>query len=76
MEYISAETQPLFFLNASDEHMFPNRYTEQAAKKLYALGGTCHIKTYQDAEHGFFYEFTRRRQKEAFVDILEFIKEL
>ncbi len=76
IEYLSVETQPLFFLNASDEHMFPNRYIEQAAKKLCALGGTCLTKTYQDAEHGFFYDLTRRCQKEAFIDILEFIKNL
>jgi acetyl esterase/lipase len=73
MEYISPKTQALFFLNASDEHMFPIRFTEQLAEKLRTLGGTCLTKTYQDAEHGFFYELTRRRQKEAFTDILEFI---
>ena len=76
MEYLSAETQPLFFLNASDEHMFPKRYTEQAAEKLDALGRECKIKVYENAEHGFFYDLTRRCQKEAFTDILDFMKKL
>jgi len=76
MEYLSAETQPLFFLNASDEHMFPNRYTVKAAEKLLLLGRTCIVKTYENAEHGFFYDLTRRPQKQAFTDILEFIEQL
>jgi len=76
IEYISAETQPLFFLNASDEHMFPNRYTELAAEKLRSFGQKCILKTYENAEHGFFYDLTRRRQKEAFADVLDFIKNL
>jgi len=73
MEYISSETQALFFINASDEHMFPCRYTIDAAEKLCSFGQTCITKTYENAEHGFFYDLTRRRQKEAFADILEFI---
>jgi acetyl esterase/lipase len=76
MEYISSETQALFFINASDEHMFPCRYTIDAAEKLRSFGQTCITKTYENAEHGFFYDLTRRRQKEAFIDILEFIEQL
>ena len=66
----------MFFLNASDEHMFPNRYTEQAAEKLRSFGQTCIVKTYENAEHGFFYDLIRRQQKEAFADILKFIEKL
>ena len=76
MEYLSEETQSLFFLNASDEHMFPNRYTVKAVEKLLLLGRTASAKTYKNAEHGFFYDLTRRCQKEAFADILEFMNEL
>jgi hypothetical protein len=35
----------------------------------------CQVKTYTPAEHGFIYDVTRRVQKEAFADILEFVKE-
>ena len=76
IEYISAVTQPLFFLNASDEHMFPNRYVKQAAEKLRSFGTNCVVKTYENAEHGFFYDVTRRQQKEAFSDMLGFIGRL
>ncbi len=76
MEYLSTETQPLFFLNASDEHMFPIRYTEKAVEELQLLDRKYKIKVYENAEHGFFYDLTRRCQKEAFADILDFIKEL
>ncbi len=72
-EYLSSETQPLFFLNASDEHMFPCRYIEALAEKLRASGQICLTKTYENTEHGFFYDLIRRQQKEAFADILEFI---
>ncbi|MFA7184956.1 MAG: alpha/beta hydrolase fold domain-containing protein, partial [Victivallales bacterium] len=73
MEYINAGTQPLFFMNASDEHMFPHRYTLEAAEKLRSFGAACLIKNYENAEHGFFYDLTRRQQKQAFSDMLEFI---
>ena len=76
MEYLSKTTPPLMFLNASDEHMFPCRYTLQAAKKLQELGNKCIAKTYENAEHGFFYDLTRRVQKQAFADILDFVSEL
>jgi acetyl esterase/lipase len=76
MEYLNAETQPLFFMNASDEHMFPCRYTLDAAEKLRPFGTECLVKTYENAEHGFFYDLTRRQQKQAFADMLEFIANL
>lgn len=76
IEYISSETQPLSFLNASDEHMFPCRYTEQAAEILRSFGQKCSVKTYKNAEHGFFYDLKRPCQKEAFTDILKFISEV
>ncbi len=76
MEYLSAETPPLLFLNASDEHMFPTRYTLQAAEKLQLLGRECVTITYENAEHGFFYDITRRVQKQAFEDIIDFISNL
>jgi acetyl esterase/lipase len=76
IEYISEGTQPLFFMNASDEHMFPVRYIKDAAAKIHSFGNKCISKTYDNAEHGFFYDVTRRVQKEAFKDMLEFISSL
>lgn len=75
-EYLSAETQPLFILNASDEHMFPIRFVEPFAATLRSFGGTCLTKLYQHAEHGFFYDLTRRCQKVAFADILQFLSKV
>lgn len=74
--YISEKTCPVFFLEAEDEHMFPHEYIVQFAEKMKSLGRRAEYKTYTKAEHGFFYDVTRRQQKEAFEDILNFINSL
>jgi hypothetical protein len=53
--------------------MFPRRFTIMAMEKLLMFGRICIIRNYKNAEHGFFYDLTRRVQKQAFADILDFI---
>lgn len=76
MNYVSANTCPVFHLHAENEEMFPLRYILAFKEKMEKLGRRCECKVYTNAEHGFFYDLTRRQQKEAFADILNFIGSL
>jgi acetyl esterase/lipase len=74
--YLSSATPPLYFMEAENEHMFPLRHIKAFIAKARDLGCRAEYKVYQDTEHGFFYDVTRRRQKEAFLDMLKFIESL
>ena len=74
--YISKETCPVFFLEAENEECFPIEYNIQIVERMKELGNHAEYKIYTRAEHGFFYDLTRRQQKEAFNDILNFISRL
>jgi acetyl esterase/lipase len=76
MHYVRQEACPSFILNAECEHMFPNEYVEDFVEKMKSCGVNASCKLYTKAEHGFFYNLTRRQQKEAFADVLEFVKGL
>jgi acetyl esterase/lipase len=76
INHISAESPPMFFLEAENEHMFPHEYILDFLDLLRAAGGSGKSKIYTKAEHGFFYDLTRRQQKEAFADLLEFFGSL
>ncbi|PIY43000.1 MAG: hypothetical protein COZ05_12450 [Armatimonadetes bacterium CG_4_10_14_3_um_filter_59_10] len=76
IEHISGESPPILFLEAENEHMFPLELTERFVEKMRAHGRRSEIKVYTKAEHGFFYDLTRRQQKEAFRDILGFVEKL
>jgi dipeptidyl aminopeptidase/acylaminoacyl peptidase len=76
MNYVNAGSCPVFHLHAEDEYMFPLRYILEFKAKMEKLGRRCKCKIYTNAEHGFFYDLTRRQQKEAFADILKFIESL
>ncbi len=67
---------PVFFHNAECEHMFPLSQVKDAVVKIRALGMRAEEKVYTMAEHGFFYDLTRRQQKEMFRDMLDFIASL
>lgn len=73
MNYINEKSCPVFHLCAEDEHMFPIRYIAEFKEKMEAIGKKCDMKIYVNAEHGFFYDVTRRQQKEAFNDLLNWI---
>lgn len=74
--HISESSCPFFFMEAECEHMFPLRHIIQFTEKMRSLGRRAEYKIYKNAEHGFFYDVTRRQQKEAFADILKFIQSL
>ena len=76
MNYLSASTCPLLFLEAENEHMFPLEYTVAAVEKLRSFSVEAEYKVYTKVEHGFFYDVTRRQQKEAFHDMLKFIEKV
>ena len=76
IEHINEHIQKVFFMNASNEHMFPICFVENAADKIRSYGQNCICKTYHNAEHGFFYDTIRRVQKKAFIDVLKFISTL
>lgn len=73
-EYAGPAACPVLFLHADNEHMFPLRHIREFKEKMREAGRHCEIKIYSNAEHGFFYDLTRRVQKEAFSDILEFLR--
>lgn len=76
IRYISEFSCPFFFLEAECEHMFPLKHIVQFTEKMRSMGRRAEYKVYKNAEHGFFYDVTRRQQKEAFADILKFIHSL
>ena len=71
--YIRPDNPPILFLEAEYEHLFPSEHT----KKLVALhnewGIKSYWKVYSKAEHGFFFELTRKSQLEALEDICHYI---
>jgi acetyl esterase/lipase len=74
--YLNSNNCPTFFLAAANEHMFPIEHAEAFILQLNQLGGRGKFKIYANTEHGFFYDLTRRQQKEAFQDIIDFIESL
>lgn len=76
IKYLSAQTPPLFLMGAENEEMFPLEYNLDFIEKAKSFGRRVDYKVYTRAEHGFFYDVTRRQQKEAFSDIISFIESL
>ncbi len=74
--HVTPGTPPVFYMHAENEYIFPLRYFLKFKEKMDASGARCEYKTYTNAEHGFFYDITRRQQKEAFSDMLAFLKSL
>jgi len=65
---------PVLILHAEHEHMFPLEIAEQFQRTALAEGVEVMIKHYRHAEHGFFYALDRKSQKQAFADILAFVR--
>ncbi len=76
IRHVSASSCPLLFQQAENEHMFPLELTERFAAAMHACGRRAQIRVHTKAEHGFFYDTSRRQQKEAFADLLAFIDSL
>jgi len=76
IHHVSCKTPPVFNMIAEFEHMFPDELNEQFKLKMRTAGCRYESRIYTKAEHGFFYDVTRRQQKEAFQDMLKFIDSL
>lgn len=76
VNYLSKQTPPIFLVGAENEHMFPLEHNADLAARAKSLKCRVDYKVYTKAEHGFFYDVTRRQQKEAFADIISFIESL
>ncbi|MDD2707393.1 MAG: alpha/beta hydrolase [Verrucomicrobiae bacterium] len=76
IRYVNRKTPSIFFLEAANEHMFPLEKTLEFINKMTSMGRRAEYKVYKNVEHGFFYDTCRRQQREAFADILAFIRSL
>jgi len=76
IEHTGDDSCPFLFLEAENEHMFPHSLTQQFRERMRERGRRSERRLYANAEHGFFYDVTRKAQKQAFQDILDFIESL
>ncbi len=74
--HIDKTSPPVFLMQAQYEHMFPPHLAEAFAEKMRAMGRPVQLKTYPGTEHGFFYDLSRRQQREALEDIVHFAQRL
>jgi acetyl esterase/lipase len=72
--HVKKGSPAVFFLEAENEHMFPRHLTMKMVDLLIGKGVKSRCKVYRNTEHGFFYDITRKRQEEAFIDIIDFIR--
>ena len=64
----------VFFMEAEWEHMFWPHQKVSLAKKIASLKNDVIVKIYKNMEHGFFFNFDRPHQREAFDDFVKFIE--
>lgn len=76
IQYVSPDSQPILFMEGANEHVFPLKFVQEFVGKMKANGRRATYKVYPNAEHGFFYDITRRCQVEAFADFRAFIESL
>jgi len=73
----SKTTPEMMLICAGDEHMFPNWLTRRTVARWKKARVRATIKTYTNCEHGFLYDDgPRRQQREAFADMVRFLKKL
>ena len=74
--YIRKDNPPLLFLEAANEHMFPPEMNLKLVQKQQEMGIPSEWHVFETAEHGFFYNVTRRPQQEAFDVTLKFLEKI
>ena len=74
--HIGIDSCPVLLLHAENEHMFPLSQSIDFQKKMKLFNCHCELKIYPDAEHGFFYNVTRKCQRDAFLDMELFLQRL
>lgn len=72
--HVSDHAPPILLMQAENEDMFPQALTDAFMQKMRDHGRQVHCIEYANAEHGFFYDVTRRCQQDALRDLLRFIK--
>lgn len=76
MHWVGNATPPICLLNGDNDHMFPQYLAGQFVARMRACGRTAEHHVYEHAEHGFFYDVTRRCQQQAFADLQRFLLKL
>lgn len=76
IRHLTEGMPPILILHAENEHMFPLDKALKFQEAAERVGGEVEIKQYPRTEHGFFYSLDRWQQKQAFEDILAFIRKL
>lgn len=74
IHHVRAGMPPVLILHAEHEHMFPLEIAQDFQAAAGLAGSTVEIKHYRRAEHGFFYSLERAAQRQAFSDILSFVR--
>jgi acetyl esterase/lipase len=76
LRYAARAGSQFLVLDAANEHMFPLAFSGEFVAAVRAGGGQAEARVYANAEHGFFYDVTRRPQAQAFQDTLAFLRRL
>lgn len=71
--YIRKDNPSIFFMEAEYEGMFYSKHTKAVYEQLIEFGVDAKWKIYEGMEHGFFFNFDRKGQREGFEDICNFI---
>ena len=72
--YVREDNPITFFLEAECESLFPSDATKKIVDRHHDMGIASCWKVYEKMEHGFFYDLTRKGQRDAFSDICDFIE--
>lgn len=76
IEHLTPSSPAVLLMEAANEHMFPIELSNAFMHKCEDLGVDVKQIIYPAAEHGFFYDITRKVQKKALADLLSFAQQL
>jgi len=74
--HIRPDNPPLLFLEGACEHIFPAQRNAEIVQQHNAWGIPSQWHIFETAEHGFFYDVTRKPQQEAFQVMCRFLDDL
>lgn len=74
IEHVNAAAPPVLLMRAENEDVFPTWQDDAFMHAMRDHQRDVKQIVYPNAEHGFFYDVTRRCQQHAFQDLLRFIK--
>jgi acetyl esterase/lipase len=76
MTYVRPGSPAVLLMEAGNEYMFPIEYSQEFAAAMHKAGSRAEVIVYPKAEHGFFYDVTRKPQQKALGDLLAFVKSI